>query len=311
VILGSRRQLKVGASLSLSGRYAAQGRSACAGLEAWARDQTAELVVRDDESSADVAVALHRQLSSECSFVLGPYGSDLARAVARDAAGGVVWNHGAAADDVQRLPGVVSVPSPASGYLVAVASVVSAMRPRATICVLAAQGLFATCARQGIEAAATGLGINLVGDPAAADVLLLCGPISWEIEHIRLHRRLGLLIGAVSPGLSEFPELFGDDPEGLLAPVQWHPAVRIRPELGPLTVDLADYVAAQAYAVALISSNCHQLQQDDPLAAAKQLQTSTFFGGFRLARDGLQVGHQLAVVQWKNGCRHLRPSPSR
>jgi hypothetical protein len=301
--------LKIGAPLSLSGRYAAQGRSARAGLEAWARDQAAELVVRDDESSAEVAVAIHRQLSRECSLVLGPYGSDLTRAVARDAAGGVVWNHGAAADDVQRLPGVVSVPSPASGYLVAVASVVSGMRPHPAICVLTAPGLFATCARQGIEAAAAGMDINLVGDPAAADALLLCGPVGWEVEHIRRHRRLGLLIGAVSPGLSEFPEVFRDDPEGLLAPVQWRPGLLTRPELGPPTVDLADYVAAQAYAVALISTHCPELEPDDPLAAAKQLQTSTFFGRFRLAGDGLQVGHQLAVIRWKNGCRQPQPSP--
>ncbi len=293
----------------MSGRYAVQGCAARAGLEAWARDQAAELVVRDDESSAEVAVAIHRQLSSECSFVLGPYGSDLTRAVARDAAGGVVWNHGAAADDVQRLPGVVSVPSPASGYLVAVADVVSAMRPQPTICVLTAPGPFAAFARQGVEAAEPELNITLTSDPAAADALLLCGPVGWEIDHIRRHRRPGLLIGAVSPGLSEFPELFGDGPEGLLAPVQWRPGLRTRPELGPPIVDLADYVAAQAYAVALICSHCHQLEPDDPLAAAIQLQTSTFFGGFRLAGDGLQVGHQLAVIQWNHGCRQPQPSP--
>ena len=41
--------------------------------------------------------------------MLGPYGSDSARAVAAARRGAVVWNHGAAADDVQRLPGVVSV----------------------------------------------------------------------------------------------------------------------------------------------------------------------------------------------------------
>ncbi len=302
-------QLKVGAPLSLSGRYAVQGRSARAGLEAWARDEAVEFVVRDDESSAEVAVAVHRRLSGECSFVLGPYGSDLTRAVARDAAGRAVWNHGAAADDVQRLPGVVSVPSPASEYLVAVASVVSALRPHPAICVLTAQGRFPTCARRGVEAAAPALGVDLTDDPAVADALLLCGPVAWEIEHIRRHRgRPGLLIGAVSPGLSEFPSLFGDDPEGLLAPVQWHPALMTQPELGPPTVDLADYVAAQAYAAALISSHCHRIRPDDPSAAAKQLQTCTFFGGFRLAADGLQVGHQLSVVQWKDGSRRPRPS---
>jgi hypothetical protein len=219
----------------------------------------------------------------------------------------VVWNHGAAADDVQRLPGVVSVASPASQYLVAVARAISATCPQPTICVLTARGRFATFARQGMEAAASGLGVALTSDSSVADAVLLCGPIAWEIEHIRRHRRPGLLIGAVSPALSEFPRLLTDNPEGLLAPVQWHPAQAAQPELGPASVSAADYVAAQAYAAGLISKHCYRLEPSDPLAAARQLDTTTFFGRFRLASDGLQVGHQLAVVQWKDGRKQLQP----
>jgi ABC-type branched-subunit amino acid transport system substrate-binding protein len=275
-------------------------------LEAWARDSGADLIIRDDESRPEAAVAIHRRLSRECSLVLGPYGSDLTRAVAREAAGRVVWNHGAAADDVQRLPGVVSVATPVSQYLVAVARAVSATRPQPTICVLTAPGRFATFARQGMEAAAPGLDVTLTSDPAAADAVLLCGPIGWEVEHIRRYRREGLVIGAVSPGLSAFPRLFGADPEGLLAPVQWHPILASQPEIGPPTVNAADYLAAQAYAVALISHHCYQLTPSDPLVAAKHLETTTFFGRFRLASDGLQVGHQLAVVQWKDGRKQFQ-----
>jgi ABC-type branched-subunit amino acid transport system substrate-binding protein len=299
--------VKVGAPVSLTGRYAVQGRSARAGLEAWARDERVELLIRDDESSPRAAAAVHQQLSSECSIVLGPYGSDLTRAVAREAGRSVVWNHGAAADDVQRFARVVSVPSPASQYLVSVAGVVSALRSEPAIAVLTAPGRFATFARQGLEAAAPSLNIKLTDDPAVADALLLCGPIAWEIEHIRRHRRPGLLIGAVSPALSEFPRLLADNPEGLLAPVQWHPAQAAQPELGQATVSAADYVAAQAYAAGLISKHCYLLEPSDPLAPARQLDTTTFFGRFRLASDGLQVGHQLAVVQWKDGRKQPQP----
>jgi hypothetical protein len=70
--------------------------------------------------------------------VLGPYGSDSARAVTAARSGAVVWNHGAAADDVQRLPGVVSVPSPASRCLVALGRAVAALRPAATIALVTA-----------------------------------------------------------------------------------------------------------------------------------------------------------------------------
>jgi hypothetical protein len=230
--------------------------------------------------------------------------------VAEQAAGQVVWNHGAAADDVQRLPGVVSVPSPASGYLVALGRTVSELRPNAAVCMLTAPGRFATWARTGLEAVSSWLGLQLVADLTAADVMLLCGPIAWEIGQIQRLRRPGLLIGGLSPGVASFPQLLGADPEGLLAPVQWHPDLPIKPRLGPATVRLPGYLAAQAYATALIADHCHKLAPTNPLMAAKQLSTDTFFGGFKLAKDGLQIGHQLAVIRWKNRRRQLQPIPT-
>jgi ABC-type branched-subunit amino acid transport system substrate-binding protein len=296
----------VGAPVPLSGRYAVQGECVRAGLEAWARDYRVELVLRDDASAPQQAARICKKLEADCSFVLGPYGSDTTRAVARQAAGQVVWNHGAAADDVQRLPGVVSVPSPASRYLIALAQAVASAHPQARICVLTASGRFATFARDGLRAVAAQLGIQSATDPAAADALLLCGPVAWEIARIRRHRRPGLLIGAVSAALSDFPRLLGSDPQGLLAPVQWHPDLPIQRTLGPLTVGLDDYVAAQAYAAALIAHHCHELVPDNPLATAQHLETTTFFGHYRLGDDGLQTGHRLAVIQWRNCRRQIQ-----
>src|SRR5262249_4376955 len=112
----------LGASVPLSGRYTLQGRSMQAGLELWARDYGRELVTLNDESRPQAAIRAHEQLVEQgCGPVLGPYGSDTTRAVACARGGRVVWNHGASADDVQRLPGVVSVATPASSYLVALA----------------------------------------------------------------------------------------------------------------------------------------------------------------------------------------------
>ena len=64
-------------------------------------------------AGANLAQFHSQLLARGCRFVLGPYGSDSTRAVA-EGRPGIVWNHGAAADDVQRLPGVVSLASPAS-----------------------------------------------------------------------------------------------------------------------------------------------------------------------------------------------------
>jgi ABC-type branched-subunit amino acid transport system substrate-binding protein len=94
-----------------TGRYAVQGAQVRAGLELWASRAETRLIVEDDRSRPERAARLHAELVERgCHFVLGPYGSDSARAVAAARPGAVVWNHGAAADDVQRLPGVVSVP---------------------------------------------------------------------------------------------------------------------------------------------------------------------------------------------------------
>src|SRR6266581_4399478 len=85
----------LGAPVALTGRYAVQGAQVRAGLEAWARDAGASLALLDDGSDPAASARLHEELGGRCRVVLGPYGSDCVRAVARSAA--VVWNHGAAA----------------------------------------------------------------------------------------------------------------------------------------------------------------------------------------------------------------------
>ena len=127
----------------------------------------------------------------------------------------------------------------------------------------------------------------------------------------------GGLLGGVSPGLAAFPELLGGDPEGFIAPVQWHPELGASPELGPSSPEMLadaraagsgelDYVAAQAYAMALVATRCLELEPRDPLRAARRLRTSTFFGAFELdPESGLQRGHRLAVIRWKGRRRRL------
>jgi ABC-type branched-subunit amino acid transport system substrate-binding protein len=283
-----------------------QGTQVRTGLQLWAAGAGVPLDLVDDGSDPRRAARAHEELVARgYRFVLGPYGSDSTRSVAAAGAGRVVWNHGAAADDVQRLPGVVSVPTPASRYLLALGRAVAELVPGARVAVDAAPGRFACFARQGLEREAPALGLALVSEPAAAEALLCCGPLEWELERLRGSRRPGLLLGGVSPGLRDFPRLIGEDPEGLLAPVQWHPEQRVRAELGPAAAELPDYVAAQAYAACLIAVRCLELEPDDPLAAARRLRTTTFFGSFALGPDGLQIGHRLSVVRWRAGRREL------
>lgn len=313
-----------------TGRYAVQGAQVRAGLELWASRAGMRLVVEDDRSRPERAARLHAELLQRgCHFVLGPYGSDSARAVAAARPGALVWNHGAAADDVQRLPGVVSVPSPSSRYLVALARAVAALRPGATIALVTATGRFAGFAREGLERAGPAPGLEIIArfsfrDPpaavaaAGADAILACGPVGAEVELFRALARLvpGTLRGGLSPGLAAFPALLGADPEGLLALVQWHPETRTPAELGPSSAELIadararalelDSVAAQAYAAALIADRCVELRPDHPLGAARRLRTTTFFGAFELdPATGVQRGHRLSVVRWGRAGQEL------
>ena len=254
------RAAAVGALVPATGRYAVQGAQVRAGLELWASRAGTQLVVEDDRSRPARAARVHAELVERgCQFVRGPDGSDSARAVAAARTGAVVWNHGAAADDVQRLPGVVSVPSPASRYLVALGRAVAALRPAATIALVTATGRFARFAREGLERAGPALGLGILAcfsfrDPpaavaaAGADAILACGPVGAEVVLFRALARLApsTLRGGVSPGLAAFPALLGGDPEGLLAPVQWHPETRMSPELGPSSAELIADARASA-----------------------------------------------------------------
>src|SRR5262249_19368426 len=151
-----------------------------------------------------------------------------------------------------------------SRYLVALGRAVAQLRPAAGVAIATAAGRFAEFAAEGLKQHAAALGLELVDDIEEADTLLACGPLNWEID---LFHRIGRrrLLGGCSPALAAFPQLLGADPEGLLAPVQWHPDLRTRPELGPAIVKLDDYLSAQAYAACLIAERCLELDPDQPL----------------------------------------------
>jgi hypothetical protein len=266
-----------------------------AGAKAWARDRGWELLFENDESSPHYEAPAHDALEGRgCRFVIGPYGSDTTRALARARDGRVVWNQGGAADDVQLLRGVVSVPTPVSRYLVAVARYAAGLGAT-RVAVVTARGPFPRLALEGLEQEAAGIGVGLVADPADADCVLLCGPVEWEARRFRELDRRGVLFGGVSPGLPDAPQAW---PDGTLAPVQWHPDLGGPPGVG-------DYIAAQAYAAGLVAERCLELGPDDPVAAARRLVTSTFFGAFELDDAGLQVGHRLSVVRWRSGRQEL------
>jgi ABC-type branched-subunit amino acid transport system substrate-binding protein len=245
----------IGGVVSLSGRYAFQGRLAAAGLQQAVadvrgrggvrladRDVLPELAVLDDGGTrAGVRRALDALTGAD--LVVGPYGSDLVRAAGAWAGerGRVLWNHGGSADDVERLSGVVSVASPASTYLAAVLEALARHRPSARVLVAVGRGGFGQHAAQGAQQAAARLGMSVVGcvphedvpEVPDADVLLLAGSFEQDVALLRRVRTRPAIIGAVAAGLGAFANELGRRIEGILAPSQWEEGARFTVDLGP------------------------------------------------------------------------------
>ena len=96
--------LRVGAGLSLTGRFAQFGRQAALGLEAWrSLDGAAVVIVEDDRSDRRTLEAVLPGVAARCDILLGPYSTILMRAAGGIAAvsGPLIWNHGGSGDDVR------------------------------------------------------------------------------------------------------------------------------------------------------------------------------------------------------------------
>jgi branched-chain amino acid transport system substrate-binding protein len=130
------RELTIGLSLSLTGKYAAMGRQAETAMRLFVEDANTgngitvggnryQLALRciDDASRIERTGEIYRELCFDRSvdLVFGPYSSGLARAAARisEAAGRLLINHGGADDELHARGArmLVSVLTPASAYM--------------------------------------------------------------------------------------------------------------------------------------------------------------------------------------------------
>jgi ABC-type branched-subunit amino acid transport system substrate-binding protein len=326
--------LRVGACLSLSGRFAPFGRQAALGLETWrSLDGSAELVIEDDRSDRHVLEAVFPDVAARCDVLLGPYSTVLARAAGRIAAdsGRLVWNHGGSGDDVQQAhPGhVVSVLTPTSRYGEPfVRTLADDDGPRRDLCVVHGAGRFGRQVADGTAATAEQLGITVVrADPD--DFPPEPRPRDWDLFSAGVFEQDAALTAtalqlacpprrlcSVSAGVREFAQKV-DNPEDVFGIAQWFPGSRHQVLLGPSEEEfmhayasagggIPDYPAVQAAAGAVIASHCARLagssQREELWTAAAALDTSTLFGSFRIdPASGTQLKHETTLVRWTAG----------
>jgi ABC-type branched-subunit amino acid transport system substrate-binding protein len=341
--------LLLAGSMSLTGRYAPQGRLAAAGLYQAVQDVrngggvrmahrhlVPDVVILDDGSTRE---GVRRSLDriSGADLLMGPYGSDLVAEAARWAAdrGRTLWNHGGNADDVQRLPGVVSVGTPGSRYLSSVLDTVAPELPEARVVVAVGRGAFGRSVAHGAREAAERLGMTIVRitthdevpEVPNVDVLLMAGTFAEDLELVRRLRARPPAIGAVAAGLGMFGAELGRIAEGILGPSQWEEGMRSPIDVGPRQAEVVrslrarvfatlragagaghvEYPTAHAYAAGLLAMHCVEqaasLEDDALRATARRLRCTTFFGAFGLDADGRQTDHEMLVVQWQEGVK--------
>jgi branched-chain amino acid transport system substrate-binding protein len=342
--------LLLAAPLSLSGRYAFQGRLAATGLVQAAKDVAGvgglpvgdrrlipEVAIIDDESTrAGARRALEK--IAKADLLIGPYGSDLVREAAdwAEQKGRVLWNHGGSADDVQRLPGVISIASPASSYLPPILDALAQSRPHARVLLAVGRGSFPVEVARGAREAANRLGMDVatvahaeVSGSPDADVLLAAGTFAEDVALIGHLRRRPAAVGAVAAGIGSFHVVLGAVADGVLGPSQWEESARFAVNVGHRQMDVVrglraelvarfqaglalghvEYLTAQAYATGLIAMQCAAkaggTEDEALLETARRLRCTTFFGRFGLGEDGRQSDHDTLVVQWQDGLKRV------
>jgi hypothetical protein len=327
----ARHPLRVGACLSLSGRFSRFGRQAARALEAWASlDGGAQVLIEDDASDVTRLRAALPRVAAASDLLLGPYSTLLMRAAGDLAAeaGWLIWNHGGSGDDVQTAhPGhVLSVLTPATRYAEPFLDRLAGSAPApAELRIAHGTGRFGRQIAAGAEAHARQLGITrlttgpadtlLTEDPPGDWTLLAAGTFEDDIQTTAHARKLAnppQVICAVAAGVRDFAKAIAN-PAGIFGIAQWFPHTSRRPRLGPTEEQFLtayrtpavppDYPAVQAAAAAAIAAHCARLagtNRPQPLwQAASSLDTSTLFGAFKTdPATGTQISHQTVLLQW-------------
>lgn len=328
------RPLRVGACLSLTGRYGLFGTQAANGLQVWRElDGAAQVTVEDDGSDPARLPDCLARMAPRCDVLLGPYSTGLMRAAVSlvPRLDRLLWNHGAAGDDVAKAcPGrIVSVLAPASRYALPFVEHLARQAQRVPLWIVQGRGGFGRQVAGGAAVAASRLGLETVLVGAEARLSDLALPPVWDLfsagsfetdvavtsEALTLGRPPRALC-AVAAGVQEFGRSL-TDPEGIYGIAQWAPGSGEAPELGPsestfiknysrLTGTIPDYPAVQAAACAVIGAHCARATGATDVEAlwraAASLRATTLFGPFRIdPSTGVQIGHEPCLLKWSAG----------
>jgi substrate-binding family protein len=327
-------RIRVGACLSLSGRYARFGSQAARALDVWrGLDGHVDLIIEDDQSDPRILRRALPRVADTSDVLLSPYSTQLVRAAASMASteGWLLWNHGGSGDDVENSYAghVVSLLTPASRY--AEQFIRRALnRADIELWIVNGKGSFGRQVAGGADQAARRTGIctrrlEHGGDwpsstPPESWALFTAGTFEQDVETVRRAQQQAhppATICAVAAGVQEFAKEV-EHPEGIYGVAQWFPGAEANsPRIGPsestflaayasITKTPIDYPGVQAVAGAALATYCARragATAPQPLwAEATALDTETLLGDFKIdSVTGAQVKHEAVLVRWARG----------
>ncbi len=267
------RELRIGLSISLTGKFARQGHQALNAVRLWAAStdeqdgvevggerRRVRILYYDDESRASKTRENIARLvqKKRVHILFGPYSSGLTLAAADIAAeyGRMMWSHGGTSDAIYQrgFSHVMGVGSPASEYFRSLPLWLERNRPALSKIVVAhsPMGTFAAKVTRGITEAAVALGhhsvdlltlashkpADLVRELEARQPQAVVLASTFE-EEVRMLESRPLwpdsvdCVAAVAAGVHALQEQLGAAAEGTVGPSQWEPGVTFPEAIGP------------------------------------------------------------------------------
>ncbi len=250
--------IRVGATASLTGVYAAPGEDQLHGIRMWVHDINARgallgrkvvLVSYDDKSDAETTRRLYRKLINEdnVDLLIGPYSSDLtmvAAAVAEEhdfpmvaagAASSMIWSQG--------YHNIFQVDAPAAAYMTLLLEAAQDNAGLNRIALVYPNTDFSTEVAQGVRTIAAERGMTIVYDQEypldntafarlvsgmkAAQPELVIGAtyLDDSVAIVKESKRQNFspmaMAFTVGPALTEFGDRLGEDANGVMGVVSW------------------------------------------------------------------------------------------
>jgi len=324
-------ELRAGACLSLSGKFARFGQQAAQGLQLWADRDNIDLTVLDDQSDVEVLTERLPDLASEVDLLFGPYSTVLMRAAIQIAAESdrLLFNHGGSGGRLSAPGRLVNVLTPAGRYSLPFVALLDQSQS-VPLFVASRRGAFGQDVVEGAAQAAKAVGqrikrFDIDAPPGGVWNLLSAGVYEDDVATVLAAQRLDTpprLVCSVAAGIREFARDV-EASDGVLGIGQWAAGTHAEVDLGiDETAFLAewgrrfgtgpDYPAVQAYAAGVIATaSARSAGSVDAGRLWQELVTldvRTVFGRFQLnPSTGEQVGHEAVLTRWERGRQVVVP----